>query len=156
MASARTAENTTSGASAPTGCGEEYERNTPTMTSRAIRSKDRGCLRRCISKVYVGWILIAAVSGKPEFIFHLLTHFELLYLASHRHRKVVHNPYITRHFEIVTGTAASGRTSASHQFNPPLCVNYSSGARSITIRVDANDASCVISTGWHGWVEKET
>ena len=60
------------------------------------------------------------------------------------------------HMEVGTGDRKSDKAIQRTDFDPPLCVNYSSGARSITMRVNANDASAVITCGWHGWVEKET
>lgn len=59
------------------------------------------------------------------------------------------------HFEIYTGQSVDGRSSSVEHFAPPLIVCYSEGARSISVRVDANDAGAVISTGWHGWIEDD-
>jgi len=63
---------------------------------------------------------------------------------------------ITFHMEAATGDRKSDKSIQRSDFDPPICVNYSSGARSITLRVNANDAAAVITCGWHGWVEDET
>lgn len=57
---------------------------------------------------------------------------------------------------MATGTAATGKLDSDITIDPPLGpLKYSSGIRSITVRVNANDAGCTINTGWHGWVEDE-
>lgn len=59
-----------------------------------------------------------------------------------------------RHF--ATGTARDGRSTAHEMLVLPRIVKYSDGARSITMRVTANDTSTDITCAWHGWVESET
>jgi hypothetical protein len=39
--------------------------------------------------------------------------------------------------------------------DPPLVLRYLDGVRSITFRVNANDAACEITAGWRGWKESE-
>lgn len=57
---------------------------------------------------------------------------------------------------LATGTAATGKLDQDLDINPPLGpLKYSSGIRSITMRVNANDAGCAINAAWHGWVEDE-
>ena len=57
---------------------------------------------------------------------------------------------------LATGTTPNGKLDADITIDPPLGpLKYSNGIRSITIRVNANDAGCTINTGWHGWVEDE-
>ena len=63
---------------------------------------------------------------------------------------------LTFHMEAATGDRKADKAIQRSDFDPPICVNYSSGARSITMRVTANDAAAVLTCGWHGWVEKET
>lgn len=63
---------------------------------------------------------------------------------------------ITPRLYIRTGAAPAGRSTYDKPFNPPPCLKYSDGVRSITFRVDANDATCEISAAWHGWTEDET
>jgi len=38
---------------------------------------------------------------------------------------------------------------------PPYVFSHAAGMRSVTFRVDANDANCIISCGFSGWVEPE-
>ena len=55
---------------------------------------------------------------------------------------------------MATGATAQGKLDADITIEPPLGpLRYSDGIRSITIRVNANDAGCTINTGWHGWKE---
>ena len=63
---------------------------------------------------------------------------------------------ITKQFYIRTGAAPEGRASFDRILTPPPCIKYSSGARSITVRVDANDANAQINVGWNGWYETDT
>lgn len=63
---------------------------------------------------------------------------------------------ITPRFYVMTAAAQDGRQTYEKLTNPPPCLKYSNGVRSITYRVDANDANCQISAAWHGWVEDET
>lgn len=61
---------------------------------------------------------------------------------------------VERH--MATGTAATGKLDGDTFFDPPMGpLRYSDGIRSITIRVNANDAGCAINTAWHGWWEDE-
>lgn len=60
------------------------------------------------------------------------------------------------HCHIFTGTAVSGAESKERPFVPPLLVRYSDGHKSVTMRINTNDASCVISCGFSCWMEKET
>jgi hypothetical protein len=62
---------------------------------------------------------------------------------------------ITHHEFIKTGTAPTGRIDQDVIYRPPIRVRYRDGARSITFRVDANDASCEICCGFDGWYEDE-
>ena len=59
------------------------------------------------------------------------------------------------HKHVYTGASNQGRTSYDQDINPPMALSYSRGVRSITFRVDANDASCEVTVGWHGWIERE-
>lgn len=60
------------------------------------------------------------------------------------------------HAHIFTGTANEPASSRDRLFVPPMVVKYSGGARSVTMRINANDSSAVVSCGWMGWIEKET
>lgn len=57
------------------------------------------------------------------------------------------------HKHVYTGAANLGRTAFDQDIRPFIMVTYESGARSITFRVDANDASAVITVGFGGWWE---
>ena len=59
------------------------------------------------------------------------------------------------HKHVYTGAANQGRTAYDQDINPAARIAYSQGARSLTFRVNANDASCEITVGWHGWWEEE-
>jgi len=60
------------------------------------------------------------------------------------------------HKHVFTGAANTGRTAFDQPIGPPpACIRYSEGARSLTFRVDANDANCEITVGYHGWWENE-
>lgn len=50
----------------------------------------------------------------------------------------------------VTGAAFAPFNGLSFSPRVPLPVRYDSGARSITYRVDCNDAGATITPGWHG------
>jgi len=63
---------------------------------------------------------------------------------------------LTPQFNVTTGAAREGRATFDKLITPPLVAKYSDGVRSITSRVDANDAGCQITVAWHGWVENET
>lgn len=62
---------------------------------------------------------------------------------------------VTGHYHIFTGANLVGTEDKEREFTPPIIVKYSDGARSISIRVDANDASAEVSCGWMGIVEDE-
>lgn len=53
-----------------------------------------------------------------------------------------------------TGATLYGR-GFEDVYQPPIVVRWKEGARSITIRVDANDAACQITVSWRGWWEPE-
>lgn len=61
---------------------------------------------------------------------------------------------VTLQFEVVTGAAREGRATFTY-FLPFVVLRHSAGVRSITYRVDANDASCDITVAWSGWTEPE-
>ena len=57
---------------------------------------------------------------------------------------------------IATGASARGRQDEDITMDPPLGpLRYSAGIRSITFRVNANDAGATINVAWHGWRENE-
>ena len=59
------------------------------------------------------------------------------------------------HKHVFTGAANTGRTAFDQDIDPPMVIRYSAGARRITFRVDANDATCQITVGWHGvWLNE--
>ena len=59
------------------------------------------------------------------------------------------------HKHVYTGAANQGRTAYDQDIDPPMIIRYSQGARRITFRVDANDAACEITVGWHGvWLNE--
>lgn len=57
---------------------------------------------------------------------------------------------------IATGSAVAGFTAHYVTLDPFIPITYSVGARSITVRVSANDAACAVTCGWMGWVEPES
>ena len=59
------------------------------------------------------------------------------------------------HKHVYTGAANAGITSFDQDIRPAEPISYAAGARCITFRVDANDAACEITVGWHGWWELE-
>ena len=59
------------------------------------------------------------------------------------------------HKHVFTGAANAGITSFDQIIVPAEPISYAAGARSITFRVDANDATCEVTVGWHGWWEIE-
>lgn len=59
------------------------------------------------------------------------------------------------HKHVYTGAANAGITAFDQVIIPAEPISYAKGARSITFRVDANDATCTITVGWHGWWENE-
>lgn len=61
---------------------------------------------------------------------------------------------VERH--IATGATAQGRLDQDFTIEPPLGpLRHSNGVRSITFRVNANDAGATINVAWHGWYENE-
>ena len=61
---------------------------------------------------------------------------------------------VERH--LATGATNTGRLDQDFTIDPPLGpLRYSAGIRSITFRVNANDAAASINVAWHGWVENE-
>jgi len=59
------------------------------------------------------------------------------------------------HKHVYTGASNTGRTAYDQDISPAARISYAQGARSITFKVDANDANCEITVGWHGWWEPE-
>ena len=59
------------------------------------------------------------------------------------------------HKHVFTGAANAGITAFDQIIVPAEPISYARGARCITFRVDANDATCEITMGWHGWWENE-
>jgi len=57
--------------------------------------------------------------------------------------------------DIYSSGNLAGAEHYERDYQIPLVVKYSTGARSITIEVTANDALATIGCGWHGWVEPE-
>lgn len=61
---------------------------------------------------------------------------------------------ITPKFHLYTGAASSGVQLDRVTVVPPGVVKYSDGARSITMRVQTNDAAAQITPTWHGYIVK--
>jgi hypothetical protein len=61
----------------------------------------------------------------------------------------------TAHVRISTGTVVVGTNTFVYAFLPPIRVAYSSGIKSVTVKIDASDSSCVVSCGYNGWFEEE-
>ena len=60
------------------------------------------------------------------------------------------------HKHVYTGAANQGITAFDQDIRPAEPISYTRmGARSVTFRVDANDASCEITVAYHGWWEHE-
>jgi len=59
------------------------------------------------------------------------------------------------HKHVYTGASNQGRTAYDQDIKPAMRLAYADGVRTITFRVDANDASCQVTVGWHGWWEEE-
>ena len=60
---------------------------------------------------------------------------------------------ITPARNFVTGAAQDGPQDRMDTLSPALGpLRYSDGVRSITFRVDANDANCQINAAWHGFI----
>lgn len=54
-------------------------------------------------------------------------------------------------FDFHTAAAQSGAVTQGEILVPPMAAWYRKDARSITFRVDANDANCEITCHWHGF-----
>lgn len=63
---------------------------------------------------------------------------------------------VTPRFHVATGAAREGRATFDRSPTTPIVLKYSGGIRSVTARVDANDAGCQVTAAWNGWVEAET
>lgn len=61
----------------------------------------------------------------------------------------------TCEYHLATGAVVNGIVPPYFVIDPPLCLRYSQGVRSITMRVQANDAGATITVAYHGWVENE-
>lgn len=62
---------------------------------------------------------------------------------------------ITPQRAYATGNIIQGFDGITFELTPPLSVTYASGARSITFRVDCNDADATITPAWHGLIVNE-
>jgi len=51
-----------------------------------------------------------------------------------------------------TGAAFVSFDGIEFQLDPPLPIRYDAGARSITFRVNCNDAGATITPSWHGFI----
>lgn len=60
------------------------------------------------------------------------------------------------HVHTFVGTLPNASASVERDCIPPMVIKYSGGARSVTMRITANDSSAVVSCGWMGWIEPET
>lgn len=54
---------------------------------------------------------------------------------------------------MATGAAVTGAEDFDLTITPPIRLRYADGVRSITFRVNANDAGATINVAWHGWKE---
>ena len=60
---------------------------------------------------------------------------------------------MTMERHVATGTSPQGRFDFDLTITPPLGpLQYADGVRSITFRVNANDASASINVAWHGFI----
>ena len=59
------------------------------------------------------------------------------------------------HRHVFTGAANVGYMDYDDELKPPACASYAAGARSVTFRVETNDAGCTIVCEWAGWLEQE-
>lgn len=59
------------------------------------------------------------------------------------------------HVFLRTGAIPEGSATEVYPFVPGFCVKYSSGIRSVTVQINANDGNCIVSCGYNGWEEKE-
>ena len=62
---------------------------------------------------------------------------------------------LTSHRHVFTGATVTGRADHHDELRPPQHASYGMGARSVTFRVNPNDAGCTISCEWGGWWEQE-
>lgn len=62
---------------------------------------------------------------------------------------------LCHHQHYVTGASKEGRSEHDHSIDPPLCVKYSDGYRSVSLALAANDQNADVLVGWRGWVEDE-
>ncbi len=62
---------------------------------------------------------------------------------------------LSHHIHYVTAVGKAGRSEVKHVFDPPLCVKYSDGYRSVSVAIAANDTDADVLVAWHGWVERE-
>ena len=53
------------------------------------------------------------------------------------------------------GTKKEGHDHVEEDINPPLCIKYSDGHRSVSMALIATDTDTVVNFGWTGWVEEE-
>lgn len=60
---------------------------------------------------------------------------------------------ITVERHVATGAAVTGAEDFDLTITPPIRLRYADGVRSITFRVNANDAGATINVAWHGWKE---
>lgn len=59
---------------------------------------------------------------------------------------------ISGHVHIFTGAAIVTGVAKERPFDPPILVEYSAAALSVTMRIHANDASAVVSCGFNGYL----
>lgn len=58
---------------------------------------------------------------------------------------------VTPEFFVRTGNAPNGRSTFEKRIEPFLPLRYADGVRSLTFRVDANDAAVTITVAYHGF-----
>lgn len=63
---------------------------------------------------------------------------------------------IMGHMHIYTPAGLGDSITQHRVLNPPCVLKYSDGHRSVTMRINANDSSAVVSCGFDGWLEPET
>lgn len=61
----------------------------------------------------------------------------------------------SHHFEGATGATPTGKELQCYPIDPPIMVRYSDGARSVSLKADANDDAASVTMAWYGWVEDE-
>ncbi len=62
---------------------------------------------------------------------------------------------ISGHLHVVSSGNMAGTENDEREFIVPIRCRYKDGVRSISMRVDANDAAAVMHCGWDAWVEAE-